>query len=41
MTIDGTWGYRKNANIKDFLTSKEVIETLIETVSCGGEHEPI
>lgn len=38
MTVDITWGYRKNANIQDFLTSAEVIQTLIETVSCGGEY---
>lgn len=37
MTIDkGSWGYRKTASLDSYLTSKELIETLVTTVSCGG-----
>ncbi|KAG1673189.1 Alpha-L-fucosidase [Nymphon striatum] len=31
-----SWGYRREANIEDFLTTHEIITTLVETVSCGG-----
>ncbi|ESO90450.1 hypothetical protein LOTGIDRAFT_217885 [Lottia gigantea] len=37
MTVDKyAWGYRRNIQIADILTIEELIETLIETVSCGG-----
>ncbi|XP_065216614.1 alpha-L-fucosidase isoform X1 [Planococcus citri] len=37
MTIDKyTWGYRKNANLEDYKTSRELIQQLVITVSCGG-----
>ncbi|KAG1673190.1 Alpha-L-fucosidase [Nymphon striatum] len=36
-TIDkSSWGYRRNANIGDYLTADEMITTIAETVSCGG-----
>ncbi|VDI33822.1 alpha-L-fucosidase [Mytilus galloprovincialis] len=37
MTIDKNhWGFRREANIEDFYTSKELISTFAETISCGG-----
>jgi len=37
MTIDKeSWGYRKEAKLESYITSAKLIETLIETVSCGG-----
>ncbi|XP_048236584.1 alpha-L-fucosidase-like isoform X1 [Haliotis rufescens] len=37
MTIDKTsWGFRREASLEDFLTMEEIIETFVETVSCGG-----
>ncbi|XP_050411915.2 alpha-L-fucosidase isoform X2 [Patella vulgata] len=37
MTIDSkAWGFRRDAPLTDFLTSKQLIDTFIETVSCGG-----
>ncbi|GFY67808.1 alpha-L-fucosidase [Trichonephila inaurata madagascariensis] len=37
MTLDkGSWGFRRNVDLSDFLTVEELITTLAETVSCGG-----
>jgi len=37
MTIDrNSWGYRRDARYADFLTVQELIETLVTTISCGG-----
>ena len=37
MTIDKkAWAFRRDAQLSDFLTTEELIETLVTTVSCGG-----
>ncbi|KRT85036.1 hypothetical protein AMK59_2040, partial [Oryctes borbonicus] len=37
MTVDkDSWGFRRNMNYDDILTSFELIKTMVETVSCGG-----
>lgn len=36
-TIDSSsWGYRRNAKIDEYLTTEDIISTVVETVSCGG-----
>ncbi|KAL8604352.1 hypothetical protein ACOMHN_028115 [Nucella lapillus] len=37
MTLDkSSWGFRRRAQLSDFLTMEELLETLASTVSCGG-----
>ena len=37
MTLDKTsWGFRRDAQLADYLTADELIVTLAETISCGG-----
>lgn len=37
MTLDKqSWGFRRNAGLGSYLTLKELITTLVETVSCNG-----
>src|SRR5690349_3272677 len=37
MTIDrNAWTYRREAQLQDFLTPHELVSTVVQTVSCGG-----
>lgn len=39
MTVDKkSWGFRRNAEITDYMTLHELITQLVSTVSCGGIH---
>lgn len=37
MTVDKrSWGYRRNANANEILSTHDLIKTMVETVSCRG-----
>lgn len=37
MTIDKlSWGFRRNANLNEFLTIEDLITAIVQTISCGG-----
>lgn len=37
LTIDRqSWGFRRNAALKDYLSIEEILTELVKTVSCGG-----
>jgi len=36
-TLDkGSWGFRRNANISQYISFQEVLYTFVSTISCGG-----
>lgn len=36
-TIDSkSWGYRRNVNLNEILTTNQILEEVVSTVSCGG-----
>lgn len=37
MTLDKrSWGYRRNSKLNEYLTIEELLKTMAETISCGG-----
>ena len=37
MTLDkNSWGFNRHSNLDEYLTTNELIETLAETIACGG-----
>lgn len=39
MTVDKkSWGYRRNADLDEILTTHDLLVTLTETISCGGRN---
>ena len=36
MTVDGSWGFRRNIDIEDLLTMDQIVGLIASTVSCGG-----
>ncbi|XP_033632742.1 alpha-L-fucosidase-like [Asterias rubens] len=37
MTVDkGSWGYRRNVHLSDFLSTQQLLHSMAKTISCGG-----
>ncbi|XP_067936938.1 alpha-L-fucosidase-like [Watersipora subatra] len=37
-TLQNSWGYRRDADLQNFLTIKSILTTLAQVVSCGGNY---
>lgn len=38
LSIDGkSWGFRRNADLKDYLSTKQLIAFIAQSVSCNGK----